>query len=394
MDILLARIPPNKERDDCQRTALEGLGGIGKTQIALEAAFRIRDDYPDCSVIWVPAIDATTFENAYRDVGRRFGIVGIDEEKADVKVLVKAALSREDFGRWLLIIDSADDMDLFFGPTGLSDYLPFSNTGSILFTTRNHQNTVKLDIPERGILSVTEMSRAEAIKLLQVNLKENQIRDTKSTTNLLKFLAYLPLAIKQASAFMAQTGMTTTKYLGHCQSSDKIFIKLLSKDFEDRGRYKGVKNPVVTTWLISFEHICRNPFAARYLRFMSFFAEKDIPKSLLPPADDELQKDEAIGVLKAYAFITQRGEQDLFDIPRLVHLVMRNWLEENGEQQEYATEVMQYVAKTFPLPEHENRDVWMKYLPHVQAVLNRVASTIEPDLLFNVGVMVLKWIVL
>jgi hypothetical protein len=127
---------------------------------------------------------------------------------------------------------------------------------------------------------------------------------------------------------------------------------------------------------------------------MSFFAEKDIPKSLLPPADDELQKDEAIGVLKAYAFITQRGEQDLFDIPRLVHLVMRNWLEENGEQQEYATEVMQYVAKTFPLPEHENRDVWMKYLPHVQAVLNRVASTIEPDLLFNVGVMVLKWIVL
>ncbi len=169
------------------------------------------------------------------------------------------------------------------------------------------------------------------------------------------------------------------------RSSDNILIKLLSKDFEDRGRYKGVGNPVATTWLISFKHISRNPLAARYLRFMSFFAEKDIPRSLLPPADDELQVDEAIGVLKAYAFITQRKEQDLFDIHRLVHLVMRNWLRENGEQQEYASEVMQYVAKTFPFPKHENRDMWMKYLLHAQTVLDREACTKEPALLFNVG---------
>ncbi len=217
LDQLLERIPPSTNKDDCQRTAIEGLGGIGKTQIALEAAFRIRDDYPDCSVFWVPAVDATTFENAYRDIGQRFGIADMGEDKADVKALIKATLSREDLGKWLLIIDNADDMDLFFGPTGLSDYLPFSKTGSILFTTRNHQATVKLDIPISGILNTIEMSPTEAVKLLQVSLKEDQMRDTENTTKLVEFLQYLPLALKQAVSFMAQTGMTTTRYLGYCQ---------------------------------------------------------------------------------------------------------------------------------------------------------------------------------
>ncbi|KAB5542982.1 hypothetical protein GE09DRAFT_1134139 [Coniochaeta sp. 2T2.1] len=100
LQLLLARFPPAPNKDDCQRTAIEGLGGVGKTQIALEAAFRLRDKHPDCSVFWPPAVDAVTFENAYREIGRSVGVAGIDEDKADIKALVKAALSREGVGRW------------------------------------------------------------------------------------------------------------------------------------------------------------------------------------------------------------------------------------------------------------------------------------------------------
>jgi hypothetical protein len=78
---LLEKIPPSADEDDCQRTAIEGLGGVGKTQIALEAAFRVHAKH-DCSVFWIPAVDATTFENAYREIGRQLGIQGIDEDKA------------------------------------------------------------------------------------------------------------------------------------------------------------------------------------------------------------------------------------------------------------------------------------------------------------------------
>ena len=147
-------------------------------------------------------------------------------------------------------------------------------------------------------------------------------------------------------------------------------IGLLSKDFEDRTRYKSTQNPVATTWLISFRHISRdNLLAAQYLRFMSFLAEKEIPKSLLPPGKSDLEADEAIGTLKAYAFITERFGQESYDIHRLVRLAIRNWLAEEGELQACATTLIQHLDKVFPFPEHENRAVWARHLPHALTVL-------------------------
>lgn len=206
-----------------------------------------------------------------------------------------------------MIIDNADDQDLLFGDTALSDHLPSSRKGSILFTTRNHEAAVRLSIPGQGNFTAAEMSRNESLELLAKDLEESQTNDSRSTNALLDLLADLPLAIKQASAYMAMTSISTSKYLSRCQSSDGTLIQLLSQDFGDQGRYKNVKNPVAMTWLISFDHIIRDtPLAAQYLRFICFLAEKDIPVSLLPPGDNELQEDKAIGTLKAYAFVAER----------------------------------------------------------------------------------------
>ncbi|KAK2597338.1 hypothetical protein QQS21_006034 [Conoideocrella luteorostrata] len=366
---LLERIKPDTNTDDCQRTAIEGLGGVGKTQIALEAVYRVRNEYPDCSIFWVPAVDENTFENAYRDIGRQMKIGGIDEDQANVKRLVKTALSDGSSGSWLLIIDNADDVTLLFGANRLSDYLPFSRQGSILFTTRNHMMVVNLDIPKSGVLTIAEMSRTEATELLQKNLTAYQTSDIESSMELLGLLANLPLAIKQASAYMAETGITTARYLHHYQSSDKIMIKLLSKDFEDQCRYKTIRNPVATTWLISFDHVSRDkPLATQYLKFLCVLGEKNIPVSLLPPSESELDMDEAIGTLRAYAFISHREGQDLIDMHRLVRLAMQNWLG-NEELKRIVTSAIQRLNQVFPSPEHENRVVWMKYLPHAQAAL-------------------------
>ena len=73
--------------------------------------------------------------------------------------------------------------------------------------------------------------------------------------------------------------------------------------------------------------------------------------------------DEAIGTLKAYVFITQREEQELFDIHRLIRLAIRNRL--NGEElRGSVTSVIERLDQAFPFPEYENRKVWMKYLPY------------------------------
>ncbi|OWT42400.1 phosphorylase superfamily [Pochonia chlamydosporia 170] len=386
---LLERICPGTNQDDCQRTAVEGLGGVGKTQIALEAVYRVRNVHPDCSIFWVPAVDANTFENAYRDIGKRMKIQGIDEDKADIKRLVKTALSDDSSGCWLLVVDNADDITLLFGVTRLSDYLPFSRKGSILFTTRNHMTVVKLDIPKSGVLTLAEMSRTEATELLQTNLTSNQTSDIESNMELLDFLTDLPLAIKQASAYMAETGITTARYLHHYRSSDKNMITLLSRDFKDQGRYQTMRNPVATTWLISFDHVSRDkPLAARYLRFLCLLGEKDIPTSLLPPPESELDMDEAIGTLRAYAFITQREGQDSIDMHRLVRLAMQNWLG-NEELKSSVTSAIQRLNQAFPFPEHENRDMWMRYLPHAQAALefreHAEGGKVDASLLYSVA---------
>lgn len=387
---VLSRILPSTYKDACQRTAIEGLGGIGKTQIALEAAYRIHEHYADCSVLWVPAVDATTFENAYREIGQQLETPGIEDDKADIKKLIKEALSQEGAGDWLLIIDNADDQDLLFGDTALSDYLPSSRRGSILFTTRNREAAVRLSIPGQGNITTGEMSRNESLELLAKDLEESQINDSKSTNALLDLLADLPLAIKQASAYMATTSMSTSKYLSRCQSSDKTLIQLLSKDFGDRDRYNGIKNPITTTWLISFDHIMRDaPLAAQYLRFICFLAEKDIPVSLLPPGDNELQEDEAIGTLKAYAFVAERKSSNSLDIHRLVRVTMRNWLTEKGERAVWVTKVIQRLDNMFPWPKHENRGLWIEYLPHAQTSVELRAECTdekgEMSLLSSIG---------
>jgi tetratricopeptide (TPR) repeat protein len=386
---LPARIFPGADEHDCKRTAIEGLGGVGKTQIALEAAFRIRDAHPDCSVFWVPAVDATTFENAYRDIGQQLKVPGIEEEKADIKALVKAALSHESVGSWLLIIDNADDTKLLFGDSALANYLPFSRKGSILFTTRNHELGVRLVESESHIIPVEEMSRDEALKLLRKDLKGDLMSDTRSNEALLEFLANLPLAIRQASAYIAKNQISTAQYLELCKSSNADMIELLSRDFEDRHRYETIQNPVATTWLISFRHISdHDPLAADYLRFMCFLAGKDIPQSLLPPAK-RLKAVEAIGTLKAYAFISQRKESDTYDIHRLVQISMLSWLAQNGEHEGWSAKVLQRLDDMFPFPEYENREEWIRYLPHTQHVLQLWKGTDDekatPGLLSKVG---------
>ncbi|GAW21162.1 hypothetical protein ANO14919_106790 [Xylariales sp. No.14919] len=369
---ILAKIPPSVEEDNCQRTAIEGLGGIGKTQIALEAAFRVRDMHQDCSIFWVPAVDVASFENAYRKIGHALEVKGIDADDADVKLLVKDALNRESTGKWLLIIDNADDIDLFSGNASLSNYLPSSYKGSVLFTTRDHKATVELSATS---IPIKKLERNESHMVLRTSLEKDQLHNTEDTTKLLDFLEDLPLAIKQASTYMAKEAVSTTEYLKFCQSNEADVANLLSEDFSDLYRYEKIPNPVVKTFRISFEKISiRDPLAAEYLRFISFLAEKDIPRPLLPPAGD-LETTKAIGTLKGYAFITEREEGNAYDIHRLVRLSMLNWLANTGARQEWATKAFRRLSDVFPSSYMKNRTIVMRYLPHAKNLTKFLEDT-------------------
>ena len=105
-------------KDQPSKTALVGLGGVGKTQVILEFAYRTRESDPDCSIFWLPATNVESLQHAYLEAGEQLGISGINEEQTDVKKLVQDRLSQESAGRWLLIFDNADDIEIWIKKDG------------------------------------------------------------------------------------------------------------------------------------------------------------------------------------------------------------------------------------------------------------------------------------
>ena len=88
MEQISSKLPSTTTKLGYRRTALVGLGGVGETQLALEAAWRVHEKDPECSIFWVSAVDTTNFDNGYRRIGELLNIDAIEQEGADVKLLV------------------------------------------------------------------------------------------------------------------------------------------------------------------------------------------------------------------------------------------------------------------------------------------------------------------
>ena len=370
--------------DHTTRIAITGLGGVGKTQLVLELLFQTKEKHKDCSIIWIAATSAESLYQGYLDVARQLGIPGWEDEKMDVRKLVQEHLGKDDVGRWLLVFDNADDIDMWTtlprlghepeqassqGSRRLIDYLPRNKQGCIIFTTRDRKIAVKL--AQQNLIEVPELDNEAAMDLLKKCLASpSLVENWQDATALLAELTYLPLAIVQAAAYINENGITLADYLSLLKEEEEEIINLLSEEFEDSGRYHNVKNPVATTWLISFEQIRRrDPLAAEYLSFMACVDAKDIPQSLLPPGPSRKKEIDAIGMLNAYSFVNRRPVDLALDLHRLVHLATRNWLRKERLLIEWAERAILRLEEVFPDDDHKNRSVWRIYLPHARYVL-------------------------
>ncbi|KAG9235350.1 acyl transferase/acyl hydrolase/lysophospholipase [Amylocarpus encephaloides] len=251
---------------------------------------------------------------------------GWDKNDTDPRRLLQSYLSQASAGQWLLVFDNADDLNMWIGnpeieqeSSHLIECLPKSQDGRIIFTTRDRKTAYELVQHEKHIVEVPELSEAIAIGLLQKYLPKHDLGEhEEDAKSLLKQLTYLPLAIVQAASYINKNRISLTEYLLLLADQEEEVINLLSEHFQDDGRYHNVKNPVATTWLISFEQIRhRDPLAAELLSFMACLDSKDIPLSLLPPGPSRKKKIDAIGTLEAYSFIHRRQVDLSLDIHRL-----------------------------------------------------------------------------
>ncbi|KAL3429140.1 P-loop containing nucleoside triphosphate hydrolase protein [Aspergillus tetrazonus] len=351
--------------DGPKKLAITGLGGVGKTQLALELAYRIRDRETQCSIFWIPCTSHESVEQTCMTIAQMLGIQ--DVEPAEVKERLKIYLTQTN-KKWILIFDNADDMGMWVkgGPAAppLKGIIPQSENGHILFTSRNQQLALNLASP--NIFSVPDADQETAREIFRkLLIRKDLLQDNHVTSILLEQLAFLPLAISQAAAYINKNSISLVRYMSLLGEHEESTIELLAEEFEDDGRYAEIQNPVATTWRISFLQIQQlNEEASNYLSFMACISPRDIPESILPSTTSAKKKVEALGVLKAYSFVTAQVDDSFFSLHRLVHLATRNWLRKRETFETWVERAAAQLDKIFPSDKHENRQIWRGYLPH------------------------------
>ncbi|PVH82050.1 TPR-like protein [Cadophora sp. DSE1049] len=365
---LVAQAPSQQVR----KTAICGLGGVGKTQIALEYGYRLHAS-SSTSVIWVYAANTSRFEQDYKSIAEALRLPGRDNAKIDVLELVCHFLNYEYKIPWLLIVDNVDNNEIFnvtsTGKTCL-EYIPDRNPeGRVLFTSRNRG--VCLNLVEEPIL-IPSMSTAEASDLLGERILQTSTRDEQLL--LLEELDHLPLAIIQATKYMAMLRKTVSQYLEQFRKGRESKTALLNHKFANPGRRERSLESVATTWIVSFNYIReQSPRAAEILSLMSVLDRQSIPMSLIIGDDEnETLFDIAIGYLDNFSLITMNEGRKSCSMHRLVQAVTNEWLA-SGEiewYQKWGSVALKILSERFPDGKFESWPTCSTYMPHVRTVLS------------------------
>ncbi|GFP57503.1 kinesin light chain [Trichoderma asperellum] len=265
--------------------ALWGLGGSGKTQIALDYAYRRCVD-DECCVLWVHADSEATFTSDYKAIGKKLGIGGESLDGPELLSAVRDGIEAQP--RWVLILDNADDLGLFgVGRKGgsLANFIPGGLQGTILWTSRDGRITGSLVGPSRGI-EVPSMTKDEAISLLEMSMSDNikSGMEDAEIDRLLEELQLLPLAVSQAGVYMRRTRTPVKEYLNLLLQGTSRWDLLKIND-SDRHRRPEVSNSVLETWKISIERIREeSKLSYRILHVIAYLDNQDIPHQLIQAA--------------------------------------------------------------------------------------------------------------
>lgn len=348
-----------------QSTAISGLGGIGKTQTAVEYAYRHYEEYQ--YILWVQANTAETLTTGFVALAQHLHLP--EQAAQDQTITIKAVKGwLAQHTGWLLIFDNADELTL------VDAFLPIQHQGHVLFTTRSQSmsnRARRVDIeqmpPEEGALFLLQRSGLLVPDTLLTALPATTQNEARA---LVEALDGLPLALDQAGAYLEETSCTLSHYLTLYQSQRKALHIRRSKYPTDH------PEPVATTWAISFANVERaNPAAAELLCCCAFLSADSIPEELfsegaayLGPvlqavANDPLQLDESLSELLRYSLVHRSADTHSLRMHRLVQAVLRDEMDPTTQEQ-WAARVVHVVDHLFPFGEASTWPRCQRYLPH------------------------------
>lgn len=294
--------------------ALHGMGGIGKTQMAVEYIYRHLQDYD--VIWWIQAAQQAQIRAGLTELAQRMGLPGSSEAHTAVPAVREALRLGQPFRRWLLIFDSAES------PETVRPFFPTNGPGEILITSRN-PDWAGIARP----LEVAVFKREEAKELLR---RRGPEIDDDEADRLAEALGDLPLAIAQAAAWRAETGMPVGEYL-------RLFEEKVAEVL-DTSAPADYEVSVAAAWNVSFDELrTRNPAAHQLLQVCAFFAPEPISRSLFvgvrgvsisPELDavlrDPMQLSRTIRDINRYGLAKIDHRNDTLQLHRLVQLVLSN----------------------------------------------------------------------
>jgi uncharacterized protein YndB with AHSA1/START domain len=341
----------DEERGGPRVVALCGLGGAGKTSVALEYAHR---QLGRLGVVWqLPAEEPAALAAGFGELAAQLGAAAGDPVAA-----VHAALARRD--DWLLVFDNVPD------PAAIGGMVPPAGGGQVVITSRYGYwpGGRGLDVPmlDRDVAAGFLLERTGAAG------------EERPARELADELGGLPLALEQAAAYMRAAGRGIASYL-------ELFRKRRA-DLLSRGEAAGYDKQVATTWTLAFAALGQDSPAARLLRLVACCAAEDIPLDLLlqprpglettlgPLLDDELARDEAVAGLRRYSLISAPRDGRV-SVHRLVQAITLDQLtEEDRTAWRRATAELIEAALPGDPSAPASWPVFAALLPHAQAALD------------------------
>lgn len=342
------------------RAALAGIGGVGKSRIAIQYSYQHHQLHCDSHIFWVHGGSRSRFETDYREIARLLDMPDREDPDVDIFKLVTDWLSNETNGPFLLVLDNADDRDLWLGPQTKSvhtnstfipliQHLPRCIAGSLLITTRDRQLGHHLLERKQQPLSISRLEPKEAESLLSAKLSDQKL-NPEDIEKLARELEYLPLTITQAAAYLEQTEISASEYLELFQAGQSDIPNLLEESIYDPSRDHESSNSVFQTWRLSFEQLTRqSPKAADTLSLMAVLDRQAIPSELIrAPGGSVLDRKAAIAKLKAFSLIEEESTSNKYSLHRLVQLSTQRWLADHDKLSHWQMAAIGAVAQRCP----------------------------------------------